>query len=74
MLLEQFSKENNKYEFFGDLYEAFYNDDGSFYYELNDSDFFELGLLIENSDIIYGEDVYFIKRNGVKLSDCLVID
>ena len=51
-----------------------YSYDGSFYYELNDSDFFRLGLLIENSDIIYGEDVCFIKQNGLKLSDCLVID
>ena len=51
-----------------------YSYNGCFYYEPNDSDFFKLGLLIENSDIIYGEDVCFIKRNGLKLSNSLVVD
>ena len=51
-----------------------YSYNGSFYYELNDSDFFKLGLLIENSDIIYGEDAYIIKKNGKKISHSLVID
>jgi hypothetical protein len=51
-----------------------YSYNGSFYYELKNIDFLNLGLVIENSDIIYGEDVYFIKKNAKKLSDSLVID
>lgn len=51
-----------------------YSYNGSFYYELNNIDFLKLGLLVENSDIIYGEDVDFVKKNGKKLSNSLVID
>ena len=37
-----------------------YSYNGSFYYELNNIDFLKLVLLVENSDIIYGEDVAFV--------------
>lgn len=46
----------------------------NFYYEPLNVSFFDIGKLFENSDIIYGSDVYNIKSNGKLLSNRLIID
>ena len=47
--------------------------DSSFYYEPLNVSFLDIGKLFENCDIVYGFDVYDIKRNG-KLLSRFVID
>lgn len=51
-----------------------YSYKGDLYYELNSIDFLRLGLLIENSEIIYGETAHLIKKNGKRLSNYLIVD
>lgn len=41
---------------------------GEIYIEPMEIDFNKLGLIIENSEIIYGEKAYFIKKRGKKLN------
>ena len=47
---------------------------GYFYYEPKNVDFFKLGFFIENGEVIYGSDVYNVKKNGKKLINSIVID
>ncbi len=51
-----------------------YSYNSSFYYEPLNISFFDIGRLFENCDIIYGKEVYDIKKNGELLSNFLVID
>ena len=48
--------------------------DGCFYYEPKNMDFFKLGFFIENGEIVFGSDVYEVKKNGNKLINSIVID
>lgn len=51
-----------------------YCHNGYFYYEPKNVDFFKLGFFIENGEVIYGSDVYTVKKNGKKLINSIVID
>jgi hypothetical protein len=47
---------------------------GCFYYEPKNIDFFKLGFLIENGEIIFGSDVFLVKKNGNKVIKSHIID
>lgn len=55
--------DNDIMTFDGNYY--FYND--SIYFEPKFDDFVNMGLLIENSSIIYGSECFKIKKNGILL-------
>ena len=49
----------------------YFSYDGCFYYEPNDIDFTLFGILIENSEIVYGKDCFDIKRKGHIIDKCV---
>ena len=51
-----------------------YSCNGCFYLDPLSADFYDVGVLFECCDIIYGKDVYDIKMLGTKVNNCLFID
>ena len=47
---------------------------GSIYISPCNVDFYSLGLIIENSEIIYGKECFDILKNAKSVSDFLVVD
>ncbi len=57
----------NDFLFSGNYY--CYN--GCLFFEPDDIDFVSYGILIENSDIIYGRECFDIKRKGILIDNCV---
>lgn len=49
----------------------YYSYNGCLYYDGFDIDFIKCGILIENSEIIYGKECFDIKRNGHIIDKCV---